>query len=67
MVNLSTKRNGRKVSFLYPVNGKKNILRQVNGVKIKSFTGPNGKGITVHEDNGLHKSFSLSKVVSSLS
>jgi len=67
MVNLSTKRNGRKVSFLYPVNGSKNVLRRVNGVKIKSFTGPNGKGITVHEDNGLHKSFSLSKVVSSLS
>ena len=67
MVNLSTKRNGRKVSFLYPVNGNKNVLRRVNGVKIKSFTGPAGKGITVHEDNGLHKSFSLSKVVSSLS
>ena len=67
MVNLSSKRNGRKVSFLYPVNGKKNILRQVNGVKVKSFTGPNGKGITVHEDNGLHNSFYLSKVVSSLS
>ena len=67
MVNLSTKRNGRKVSFLYPVNGKKNILRQVNGVKVKSFTGPNGKGITVHEDTGLHKSFSLSKIVGGLS
>ena len=67
MVNLSEKRNGRKVSFLYPVNGNKNVLRQVNGVKVKSFTGPNGKGITVHESTGLHKSFSLSKIVSSLS
>ena len=50
MVNLSNKRNGRKVSFLYPVNGNKNVLRTVNGVKVKSFTGPGGKGITVHED-----------------
>ena len=67
MVNLSNKRNGRKVSFLYPVNGNKNVLRTVCGKKVRSFTGPGGKGITVHEDNGLHKSFSLSKVVSSLS
>ena len=66
MVNLSTKRNGRKVSFLYPVNGNKNVLRQVNGVKVKSFTGPGGKRITVHESTGLHKSFSISKIVSSL-
>ena len=67
MLNLSNKRNGRKVSFLYPVNGNKNVLRTVNGKKVRSFTGPNGKGITVHEDTGLHKSFSLSRIVSSLS
>ena len=67
MLNLSNKRNGRKVSFLYPVNGNKNVLRTVNGKTVRSFTGPNGKGITVHEDTGLHKSFSLSKIVSSLS
>ena len=64
--DLYLKRNERKVSFLYPVNGKKNVLRQVNGVKVASFTGPSGRGITVHEDNGLHKSFSLSKCVASL-
>jgi hypothetical protein len=39
----------------------------VNGVKVKSFTGPSGKGITVHEDTGLHKSFSASKIVANLS
>ncbi len=67
MINdLYLKRNERKVSFLYPVNGKKNVLRQVTGVKIKSFTGPNGRGITVREKNGLHKSFSVSKCVASL-
>ena len=64
--DLYLKRNERQVSFLYPVNGTKNVLRTVNGVKIKSFTGPNGRGITVRKDNGLHKSFSLSKCVASL-
>ena len=67
MINdLYLKRNERKVSFLYPVNGKKNVLRQVTGVKVKSFTGPNGRGITVRENTGLHKSFSVSKCVASL-
>ena len=55
--DLYLKRNERKVSFLYPKNGNRNILRTVNGVKVKSFTGPNGRGITVREDTGLHKSF----------
>ena len=64
--DLYHKRNGRKVSFLYPVNGSKNVLRSVSGVKVKSFTGPSGRGITVQEDNGLHKSFSLTKCVASL-
>ena len=67
MINdLYNKRNERKVSFLYPVNGRKNILRQVTGIKVKSFTGPNGRGITVRESNGLHKSFSVNKCVASL-
>ena len=66
MTDLYHKRNERKVSFLYPKNGGMNILRRVEGVKISSFTGPNGKGITVRENNGLHKSFSLKKCVSSL-
>jgi len=64
--DLYHKRNERKVSFLYPVNGSKNVLRSVSGVKVKSFTGPSGRGITVQEDNGLHKSFSLTKCVASL-
>ena len=66
IIDLYNKRNERKVSFLYPVNGKKNVLRQVTGVKVKSFTGPNGRGITVRENTGLHKSFSVSKCVASL-
>ena len=57
------KRNERKVSFFYPVHGTKNVLRKVIGVKVRSFTGPNGRGITVKEDCGAHRSFSLSKCV----
>ena len=67
MINdLYNKRNERKVSFLYPVNGNKNVLRRVTGVKVRSFTGPGGRGITVHESNGLHKSFSTAKIVAEL-
>ena len=64
--DLYHKRNERKVSFLYPKNGSRNVLRTVKGIKVASFTGPSGRGITVKEDNGLHKSFSLSKCVASL-
>ena len=60
MVDLSKKRNGRKISVLY-------VLRSVNGVKLRSGTGPNGKFITVQETNGQIRSLTLSKVVSSLS
>ena len=63
--DLHHKCNERKVSFLYPKHGSRNVLRSVTGVKIASFTGPSGRGITVREDNGLHKSFSLSMCVAS--
>lgn len=66
MNDLYLKRNDRKVNFLYPKEGKRNILRNVSGVKVRSFTGPNGRGITVRESNGLHKSFTVSKCVSNL-
>jgi hypothetical protein len=66
MQDLYQKRNDRKVSFLYPVSGKRNILRLVQGVKISSFTGPNGRGITIREPNGLYRSFSVNKCVASL-
>lgn len=66
VMSLYHKRNERKISCLYPVNGRKNVLRQVNGVKLASFTGPNGRGITVKENNGQIRSLSLSKCVQSL-
>jgi hypothetical protein len=63
MVNLSNKRNGRRIECLYPHNGNSNVLRSVKGVKLRSFTGPGGKGITVQEDSGQIRSLSLKKVV----
>jgi hypothetical protein len=67
MVDLSKKRNGRRIEVLYPHNGRSNVLRSVNGVKLRSGTGPSGKFITVQEDNGQIRSLSLSKVVQRLS
>ncbi len=67
MVDLSKKRKGRKINVLYPAGGNKNVLRSVNGIKLKSGTGQNGKYITVQETNGQIRSLTLSKVVSSLS
>ena len=66
MSDLYLKRNERKIRVLYPVNGKRNILRLVEGVKLKSFTGPNGRGITVQERDGKIRSLSVSKCVASL-
>jgi len=67
MIDLSKKRNGRKINVLYPQGGNKNVLRTVSGTKLRSGTGPNGKFITVQENNGQIRSLTLSKVVSSLS
>ena len=63
MVNLYEKRNQRKISCLYPVGGTSNVLRRVEGVKLASFTGPGGRGITVQEKDGKIRSLSMNKVV----
>lgn len=63
VVDLYRKRNERKVYFHYPVNGTALKLRPVRGRKLASFTGPNGRGIKVQEDNGDIRSFSTSKCV----
>ena len=63
-MNLYAKKNGRIVRVLYPVHGSKNVLRRVIGRKLRSFTGPNGRGITVTEADGKIRSLSLKKVVS---
>ena len=66
VADLYYKRNERKISVLYPVHGRMNVLRRVDGVKLASFTGPNGRGITVRENNGQIRSLSVSKCVQSL-
>ncbi len=66
MQDLYHKRNGRKINVLYPSRGTRNNLRTVTGVKLRSFTGPNGRGITVQESNGKIRSLSVSKCVGSL-
>jgi hypothetical protein len=66
MANLYKRNNGRTVSVLYPVHGTRNVLRRVIGVKVRSFTGPNGRGITVQQKNGLIRSLSLRKCIASL-
>ena len=66
MNDLYLKRNDRKIHVLYPTGGNTNILRTVRGVKLRSFTGPNGKGITVQEGSGQIRSLSVSKCVASL-
>ena len=66
MVNLSNKRNGRKINVLYPTHGNTNVLRRVEGIKVRSYTGPSGKGITVKQNDGRVVSLTLSKIVQSL-
>lgn len=66
MVDLYKKKNGRIVSVLYPVHGSKNILRRVRGVKLRSYTGPRGRGITVQEKGGSIRSLSVSKCVAGM-
>ena len=64
MVDLSKKRNGRKINVLYPAGGTSNVLRSVNGVKLRSGTSRTGnRFITVQETNGQIRSLLLSKIV----
>ena len=66
LTDLYNKRNERKINVLYPTGGNKNVLRTVEGVKLRSGTGPNGRFITVQENSGQIRSLSVSKCVASL-
>lgn len=63
VTDLYNKRNERKVKFLYPVGGNSNMLRNVEGVKLRSWTSRNGRGITVREEDGKIRSCLTSKIV----
>jgi len=63
------KKNGQKLpEFYYPSSGKRNVLKYIpaGAVKIRSFTGKQGKGVTARLPSGLHRSYSDEKVVASL-
>ena len=66
LTDLYNKRNERKIHVLYPTGGNKNVLRTVNGVKLRSGTGPSGKFVAVQEESGQIRSRSLYKCVASL-
>ena len=66
LIDLYNKRNERKIHVLYPTGGNKNVLRTVDGVKLRSGTGPNGRFSTVQENSGQIRSLSVSKCVASL-
>lgn len=51
------------VHVFYPTHGRSNVLRRVKGVKLRSYDGPSGKGITVQEENGNIRSLTLKKCV----
>ena len=57
------KRVGSVVNFMYPKNGKRNILRSVIGVVVDKGTGPNGPYLTVDEVRGGTRCFSTKKIV----
>lgn len=53
---------GGSVSVLYPVHGRKNILRRVSGKVVERGNGPNGKYITVSTEKG-YRTLSTKKIV----
>ena len=63
ITSLFDKPNEERVELYYPTHGKLNVLRKVKGVKVKSYVGPNGNGITVQEDNGNYRCLTLKKCV----
>lgn len=63
MVDFYRKKNGRPVQVMYPTRGTSNVLRRVDGVKLRSGTGPSGRYIVVQESNGQIRSLSLKKIV----
>jgi len=60
---LKNKRANSRVSFMYPTHGVSNVLRNVKGTFEKRGKGPNGPNVTIREDSGLTKCFSVKKIV----
>jgi hypothetical protein len=62
LLNLSDLSKGDRVDFLYPVHGRRNILRRIVGVVDKVGNGPNGPFVTVNSKN-VFRSLSATKIV----
>lgn len=54
---------GDVIEALYPLHGKRNILRTVVGRVVKVGRGPSGRYVTVQGEGGLCRSLSDSKIV----
>lgn len=63
MLSLYNKKNGQNIRVLYPKNGTSNILTVQEGTKVRSFTGPNGRGVTIRTNSGEHRSLLECKAV----
>lgn len=63
MMLLGKVRVGRSFSCLYPVHGKMNILRKVEGVVEKTGKGPNGSYVVVKTPNDGYRSLLCKKIV----
>jgi hypothetical protein len=53
----------QSVNVLYPVNGRRNILRSISGDIVATGNGPGGKYITVNTHKG-YRTLSTKKIVS---
>jgi hypothetical protein len=63
MNDLYLKRNNRKIRCKYPVNGNKNILRMVEGVKAQTGVVLRSKRLTVESDHYLVPKLSPHRVL----
>ena len=57
------KRIGSRVDFMYPVHGKMNVLRRIDGNVVDKGICPNGPYLTVREVSGQIRSLSTKKIV----
>ena len=69
MISFYGKKNGQKLpEFYYPSSGNRNVLKKIpaGSIKVRSFTGKQGRGFTAQLPSGFYRSYSETKVVASL-
>lgn len=60
---LYKRKNGSQIKIYYPEHGRRRRLMLIQGTKVRSFTGPNGRGITLRTAPEKFVSLSLKKCV----